>query len=92
MLLLAALDAPVPMAFVAATVKVYEVPDVNPETEMVPEPAVLNVPVMPPGDDVAVYDVIGTPPSNAGAVYETVAVVVPVAVAVPIVGAFGFAP
>jgi hypothetical protein len=33
--------------------------------------------------------VIAVPPLNAGAVNETVAVVVPVAVAVPIVGASG---
>jgi hypothetical protein len=44
---------------------------------------------MPPGDDVAVYNVIAEPPSLAGAVYATVAVEDPVAVAVPIVGAPG---
>jgi hypothetical protein len=47
------------------------------------------VPVIPPGLDVAVYDVIGEPPLLAGAVNETVAVVAEVAVAVPIVGAPG---
>jgi hypothetical protein len=47
------------------------------------------VPVIPLGLDVAVYDVITEPPSFAGAVYATVAVVEPVAVAVPIVGAPG---
>jgi hypothetical protein len=47
------------------------------------------VPVIPPGDDVAVYNVIVAPPLLAGAVYATVAVVEPVAVAVPIVGAPG---
>jgi hypothetical protein len=36
-----------------------------------------------------VYSVIVEPPSLAGAVYATVAVVAPVAVAVPIVGAPG---
>jgi hypothetical protein len=92
MLLLAALAGPVPIAFVAVTVNVYAVPVVKPETVIVPEPAVANVPVIPPGLDVAVYSVIGTPPSDAGAVYVTVAVVVPVAVAVPIVGAPGFPP
>ena len=56
---------------------------------MVPEPAVANVPVKPPGEDVAVYKVIVAPPLLAGAVYVTVAVVEPVAVAVPIVGAPG---
>jgi hypothetical protein len=47
------------------------------------------VPVIPLGDDVAVYDVIVAPPLLAGAVNATVAVVEPVAVAVPIVGAPG---
>jgi hypothetical protein len=56
---------------------------------MVPEPAWLKVPVIPPGDDVAVYSVIGEPPLLAGAVYVTVAAVGVVAVAVPIVGAPG---
>ena len=56
---------------------------------MVPEPAWLSDPVMLPGDDVAVYEVIVAPPSEAGAVYVTVTVVDPVAVAVPIVGALG---
>jgi hypothetical protein len=50
----AALADPVPTAFVAVTVNVYEVPEVNPDTVMVPEPAWLNVPVTPPGDEVAV--------------------------------------
>jgi hypothetical protein len=62
---------------------------VNPETVIVPEPAVDKVPVKPPGEDVAVYSVMVAPPSLAGAVYATVAVVDPVAVAVPIVGAPG---
>jgi hypothetical protein len=56
---------------------------------MVPDPAWLNVPVIPPGEDVAVYNVIVAPPLLAGAVNATVAVVEPVAVAVPIVGAPG---
>jgi hypothetical protein len=45
--------------------------------------------VIPPGEDVAVYEVIVAPPLLAGAVNATVAVVDPVAVAVPIVGAPG---
>jgi hypothetical protein len=45
--------------------------------------------VTPPGDEVAVYEVIGDPPLLAGAVYATVAVDELVAVAVPIVGAPG---
>ena len=42
-----------------------------------------------PGLDTAVYEVIAVPPLLAGCVKETVAVVAPVAVAVPIVGAPG---
>jgi hypothetical protein len=68
---------------------VYAVLAVKPETVIVPEPAVASVPVTPPGVDVAVYKVIAEPPSLAGAVYATVAVELPVAVAVPIVGAPG---
>jgi hypothetical protein len=56
---------------------------------IVPFPAWLSEPVILPGLLVAVYDVMVAPPLLAGAVYETVAVVVPVAVAVPIVGGFG---
>jgi hypothetical protein len=56
---------------------------------IVPEPAVESVPVTPPGEEVAVYEVITAPPSLAGAVYDTVATVAEVAVAVPIVGAPG---
>jgi hypothetical protein len=44
---------------------------------------------IPPGDDVAVYDSIVAPPLLAGAEKVKDAVVVPVAVAVPIVGAPG---
>ena len=47
------------------------------------------MPVIPEGEEVAVYEVITDPPLLAGAVYATVAVVSPVAVAVPIVGAPG---
>jgi hypothetical protein len=68
---------------------VYAVPAVNPDTVIVPEPAVAKVPVKPPGEDVAVYKVIVAPPSLAGAVYVTVAAEDVVAVAVPIVGAPG---
>ena len=46
-------------------------------------------PVTPPGDEVAVYEVIAAPPSDAGAVNETFAVVAPVDVAVTDVGAPG---
>jgi hypothetical protein len=53
-LLLAALAGPVPTELVAVTVNVYAVPVVSPETVIVPEPAWDNVPVTPPGLDVAV--------------------------------------
>jgi hypothetical protein len=89
MLLLAALAALWPAEFVALTVNVYDVAAVKPDTVIVPEPAVASVPVILPGVDVAVYNVIVAPPLLAGAVYATVAVVEPVAVAVPIVGAPG---
>jgi len=74
--------------FDALTVNVYVVPAVSPVTVMVPEPACDRVPLPPAGLDVAVYLVIGEPPSD-GAVNATFAVVDPVAVAAPITGAFG---
>jgi hypothetical protein len=84
-LLLAALAGPVPNAFVAVTVNVYEVPFVRPLTVMgEAEP----VPVTPPGLDVTVYPVIGRFPSLAGAVKVTEAEA-KLAVAVPMVGAPG---
>jgi hypothetical protein len=89
MLLLAALAALVPAALVDVTVNVYAVLALNPVTVMVPEPAWLKVPVPPAGLLTAVYDVITLPPLLAGAVNDTVAVVCPVAVAVPITGAPG---
>jgi hypothetical protein len=54
MLLLDALLALSPTELVAFTTNVYVVPELKPETVMVPEPEVDNVPVMPPGDEVAV--------------------------------------
>jgi len=47
------------------------------------------VAVILPGKEVAVYKVIACPPSSSGALNVKVAVVVPVFVAVPIVGASG---
>ena len=47
------------------------------------------MPVTPPGEEVAVYDRIVAPPLDTGAVKATVAVIDPVFVAVPIVGAPG---
>lgn len=46
--------------------------------------------LMPPGDDVAVYDVIGEPPLEAGGVNATFACASP-GEAIPIVGAPGTA-
>jgi hypothetical protein len=63
---------------------VYEVLAVKPVTVIGDVP----VPVKPPGLDVAVY-VIDPVPKSVGAVNATVAVVEPVAVAAPIVGAPG---
>ena len=60
----------VPLEFVAVTVKVYAVPLVRPVT--VSEVAVV-VAVIPPRDEMTVYSVMGLPPSEAGAVHETVA-------------------
>jgi hypothetical protein len=65
MLLLAALAAEVPAALVAVTVKVYVTLSANPETVIFPLAA---VPVNPPGLEVAVYVVIGNPPSYVLAV------------------------
>ena len=64
---------------------------VKPVTVIVPEPDWASVPVIPPGLDVAVYEVIGEPPSLAGAVNETVTELPDTTVAVPIVGAPGVA-
>ena len=54
-----------------------------------PLPACEIDPVIPPGEEVAVYEVIVAPPSDAGAVNATLAVVAPVAVALTDVGAPG---
>jgi hypothetical protein len=82
----AALSAPYPTRFCAATVNVYAVPFVNPVIVMGDaEP----VAVTPPGLDVTRYPVIGDPPSLAGAVNVTDAVALVEDVAVPIVGAPG---
>ena len=65
------------------------VPGVKPAIAMVPLPACETVPVIPPGDEVAVYDVIVEPPFGEGAVKETFAVVGPVDIAETEVGASG---
>jgi hypothetical protein len=61
---------------------------VKPVTVMLPDPAWLTVPVIPPGVLLAVYDNIMEPPLLAGAVNGTVAVL-PLKVTVPTVGAPG---
>ena len=81
--------AEVPAAFVAVTVNMYEVPTVSPVTVIVPEPAWDTVPVPPAGLEVAVYVVIGEPPSDEGAVNVTFADVDPAAATAPMVGAPG---
>jgi len=84
-LLEAELAGPVPAPFVATTVNVYAVPAVKPDTVI---GDVADVPVIPPGLDVAVYPVIDALPVSDGAVKATDADSAP-AVAVPIVGAPG---
>lgn len=65
--------------------------ELNPLTVITPDSACEIVPVNPPGDEVAVYVVIGVPPSEVGAVNATLACVELVAVTVPTVGAPGAA-
>ena len=79
----------VPAAFVAVTVNAYEVPAASPVTVIVPDPAWVTVPVIPPVSEVAVYLVIGEPPLDAGAVNATVADVDPETFTAPMVGAPG---
>ena len=79
----------VPAELVALTVNVYEVPALSPVIAIVPLPACEIDPMKPPGEEVAVYEVIAAPPFDAGAVKETFAVVAPVAVATTDVGAPG---
>ena len=50
--------------------KVYAVPSARPRTVI---GDAMPVPVMLPGDEVTVYEVIGEPPVNAGGVKETIA-------------------
>ena len=75
----------VPFAFVAVTVNVYAVPLVKPVT-VIGEDALDAV--MLPGDDLTVYEVIGSL-EKLGAVNETVTCPLLPAVAVPIVGTDG---
>ena len=59
---------PVPEAFVAVTVNVYEVPLVRPVTV---QPVVAVEHVKEPGDEVTVYDEIAAPPVLDGALHDT---------------------
>jgi len=83
--LLGAEALPVPDAFVAVTVKVYEVPFVSHVTVSGEEPPVA---VNPPGLEVTVYEVMALPPLLTGAEKVIVASPLP-RVAVPMVGAPG---
>ena len=83
-LLLAALNADGPYALLALTVNVYAVQVVKQLTVI---GDVVPVPVLNPGLDTAVYEVIAPPPTQLGAVKATQAFWFP-AVADPIVGAF----
>lgn len=86
-LLLAPLVGPVPAPLVARTLNVYDVPFVKPET-VTGEDA--PVPVIHPGVEIAVYEVIAALPVQDGAVKATLtAPPVVKSVAVPIVGAPG---
>jgi len=76
---------PGPLAFIALTVNVYGVPLVRPWTV---HEVVEVLQVRPPGDEVAVYPVMGLPPSDPGAVQDTVAVALPAVADTP-VGASG---
>jgi hypothetical protein len=81
--------ADVPMALVAVTANVYAVPGCKPSKLKVPSVACVNVLLIPPGVEVAVYEVIAEPPSEAGAAKLTVALRLPVEVATTEVGALG---
>lgn len=86
-LLLAALQGPVPVALVAFTLNVYDVPVVKPVTVKGDEAPVA---VKQPGVDVAVYPVIVAGyPVQVGAVNATSTDVADATDAVPIVGAPG---
>jgi hypothetical protein len=61
---------PVPAAFLAVTVNVYDVPFVKPKTVSGPDDPMA---IFPSGLDVTVYKVIGLPPLDAGGKKLTVA-------------------
>jgi hypothetical protein len=84
---LEALDAvDVPLAFVAVTVKVYEVPLIKPVTVIGDEAPDA---VMLLGEDVTVYEVIADPPVAPAVNATEICPPTPVSVTAPIVGACG---
>jgi len=78
---------PVPAAFVAVTVNVYEVPFLRPVTVQLRAPFVVHVFEL--GEDVTVYPVTDAPPLSAGAVQDTTEETFAVDVADTAVGAPG---
>jgi len=78
--------APEPLAFVAVTVNVYEVPFVRPVTVQV---VVAVVQVNEPGVEVTVYELIAAPPVETGAAHDTTDDAFPAPVALTAVGAPG---
>ena len=79
----------VPAAFTACTVKIYEVAGLSPLTVRTPEPDWLTKPVIPPGEDVAIYLAAGPPLPAASAVNATVTEVELAATTDAIEGALG---
>jgi len=73
----------------ARKVKLYEVAGLSPLTVRTPEPDWLTKPVIPPGDDVAMYLAAGPPRPAASAVNATVTDVELVATTDAIEGALG---
>ena len=68
-------ESEVPALLVAATLKVYEIPGFKPFTVIDPELDWARVPTSPPGNEIAVYEVIVAPPFVVGAVKVTEALV-----------------
>ena len=79
---------PAYIALIACTVNVYAVPTSRPVIVIGNAVTDTTVSVNPPGEDVAVYDVIADPPFAAGAVNDTTANEVPATADTP-VGASG---
>jgi hypothetical protein len=83
-----ALAGPAPIELFAVTVNVYWVPLLRPLTTVFVVTLAFTDANWPPGEAVAVYPVIGDPPSLVGAIHETEAWALP-AVALTPVGAPG---